>query len=293
MKLLLVRHLWGVNLADGFSPYIDQWRKAGYQAIEASPRLVPDAQELRRMLKSEGFLWIPQVFSNMHHGGGSVQLHLATLREQIEECLDMEPWFFNAQSGSDAWTSNEAEDFYGAVVEMESELGIPLSHETHRSRYFSSPWYTHRLLKLLPGIKLTCDFSHWVCVAERLLQDADDIFLHAARHCHHVHARVGYEQGPQVPDPRAPEWSEHLHVHERWWRMIWSAQRARGVSVTPLTPEFGPAPYLHTLPFTGQAVADLPSICDWMALRQAKQFAQLPIEASTADKALTRDGCKK
>ena len=29
------------------------------------------------------------------------------------------------------------------------------------------------------------------------------------------------------------------------------AQRRRGDRVSTLTPEFGPPPYLHTLPFTG------------------------------------------
>ncbi|MGA9063399.1 MAG: hypothetical protein WB341_17275 [Terracidiphilus sp.] len=41
---------------------------------------------------------------------------------------------------------------------------------------------------------------------------------------------------------------------------------------TALTPEFGPPPYLLTMPFTEQPVADLASICDWTAERQAKRF---------------------
>lgn len=34
MKLFLVRHLWGVDLSDGFEPYLERWREVGYQAIE-------------------------------------------------------------------------------------------------------------------------------------------------------------------------------------------------------------------------------------------------------------------
>src|SRR5579863_8495338 len=104
MKLLLVRHLWGVDLSNGLRPYVDKWHKVGYCALEFSLRLVPDADELRRALIGDGFAWIPQVFSNMQMGGGSVALHLSTLRKQIEECLDTEPLFFNAHTGSDAWT---------------------------------------------------------------------------------------------------------------------------------------------------------------------------------------------
>ncbi len=273
MKLFLVRHLWGVDLTSGLKPHLAHWREIGYQALEFSPRIVPYTPELRRVLKDEGLAWIPQVFSNMKNGGGTVEVHLASLREQIEECLDGEPWFFNAHTASDAWSLDEAEDFYSAVKNMEEQLGVVINHETHRSRFFGNPWNTCRLLKRIPDIRLTADFSHWVCVAERLLADAGPIFSRVAQNCHHTHARVGYEQGPQVPDPRAPEWHTHLEAHERWWEMIWSAQQARGTDEATLTPEFGPPPYLHTLPYTQQPIADLDAICDWMARRQAQRFA--------------------
>lgn len=272
MKLVLVRHLWGIDLTNGFGPHLAHWHNVGYQALECSQRLVPDARKLRQVLKDESFLWVPQVFSNMGQGGGSVAVHIATLREQIEECIDAKPLFFNAHTGSDAWTLNEAEDFYAASREMEAQLGVIMSHETHRSRYFGNPWNTFRLLQRLPDVKLTCDFSHWVCVAERLLADAAPIFCRVARNCHHIHARVGYEQGPQVPDPRAPEWLTHLQTHERWWEEAWSTQRAQGAAAMTLTPEFGPPPYLHTSPFSQHPVADLEAICDWMAQRQANHF---------------------
>jgi hypothetical protein len=44
------------------------------------------------------------------------------------------------------------------------------------------------------------------------------------------------------------------------------------MSVSTLTPEFGPPPYLHTHPETGEPLADLNQICDWMALRQRARF---------------------
>ena len=225
MKLLLVRHLWGVDLSEGFEAYLGRWREVGYQAIEASPRMVPDGRELKRVLKSQGLGWIPQVFSNMFDGGGTVAAHLRSLQEQMEECLDSEPLFFNTHSGSDAWTPNEAEDFYGSVRELETKFAVVCCHETHRSRYFGNPWNTYRLIQRMPSLKLTADFSHWVCVAERLLADAEQLFATIIPHCHHVHARVGYEEGPQVPDPRAPEWQAHLNIHERWWDAIWLAQK--------------------------------------------------------------------
>ena len=274
MKLTLVRHLWGVDHTHGLDHNLPRWREAGYQAVEGSLKFSPDRDALLRFLMHSGWRWIPQVFSREFIPGGTVREHLDSLKSQIQECLAYDPLFFNAHSGSDAWSLHEAEDFYGAVLEMEKSLGLAICHETHRLRYFGNPWTTRSILEKYPDLKLTCDFSHWVCVAERLLEDCGDIIQLAAQHCHHLHARVGHEEGPQVSDPRAPEWARHLAAHEAWWDTIWSSQKQRGLAVTCLVPEFGPAPYLPLLPYTQSPVADLADICDWMARREASRFNQ-------------------
>jgi hypothetical protein len=273
MELVLVRHLWGVDLSNGFSPHISSWHDVGYRALEGWSGLCPDAALLRKTLKEEGFRWISIVFSSTpFSGGGSVQDHLRRLREEIESSLELHPLFFNAHTGSDSWTVAEAEDFYGLVLELEKKIGVAISHETHRSRYFGSPWNTRTILLRFPELKLTCDFSHWVCVAERLLGDCAEIIQRATSQCFHIHARVGYEEGPQVPDPRAPEWKTHLETHEAWWTQAWDSLLSRGTENATLTPEFGPPPYLHTLPYSQMPVSDLNSIVNWMARRQAIRF---------------------
>jgi hypothetical protein len=272
MKLTLVRHFWGVDHTHGLDHHLPRWRDAGYGAVEGSVEFSPDRGAMERFLKTCGWRFIPQIFSNAFVPGGSVREHLASIRRQIRENLDFNPWFFNAHSGSDGWSLAEAADFYGEMLEVEKSTGIPICHETHRMRYFGSPWTTRPILEMYPDLKLTCDFSHWVCVAERLLPDCDDIIRLAAKHCHHLHARVGHEEGPQVSDPRAPEWERHLTTHEGWWDIIWQSQRERGFTETTLVPEFGPAPYLALLPFTRAPVADLADICDWMARREAGRF---------------------
>jgi hypothetical protein len=272
MKLKLVRHLWGVDGTRGYDHYLPRWREVGYEALEISLRLVPDRPAFLRLLKESGLQWVPQIFSRDFVPGGTVREHLDSLELQIEECLDREPLFFNAHSGSDTWSLEQAEDFYGAALEMERRRGVPIAHETHRLRYFANPWMTRPILQRYPALKLTCDFSHWVCVAERLLPDCGEIIRLAAEHCHHLHARVGFEEGPQVSDPRAPEWSQHLAAHEEWWQQIWHSQKQRSMTTSTLTPEFGPAPYLHLLPFTQAPVANLADICDWMARREKERF---------------------
>jgi hypothetical protein len=110
-------------------------------------------------------------------------------------------------------------------------------------------------------------------VCERLIDDQIAVIRRSADRCIHLHARVGYEHGPQVPDPRASEYAAHLAAYERWWRIIWDAQASRSERVSTLTPEFGPSPYQHTLPFKNTPVSDLWDICNWQARRQAGKFA--------------------
>ena len=275
MKLTLVRHLWGVDPTQGLEHYLPRWREAGYEVVESPCRGSEERDVLLRFLKHSGWRWIAQVFSRDFVPGGTVREHLDSMRGQIEDCLEQQPLFINAHSGSDTWSLAEAEDFYGAALELEQRLGVAIAHETHRMRCFGNPWVTRTLLERFPKLKLTCDFSHWVCVAERLLEDCEPIIHLAAQHCYHLHARVGYEEGPQVSDPRAPEWARHLAAHEKWWDIVWASQERRGLAVSTLTPEFGPSPYMHTLPFTQMPVADLADICDWQARRQADRFARL------------------
>jgi sugar phosphate isomerase/epimerase len=273
MKLLLARHLWGVDLSAGLDQHVEHWRNLGYEAIEAAWSEL-SSPALRLLLQRHGMAAIAQVSSGSPASGdsGDVPRHLTVLRRQVEACSDLSPLFISVHGGSDAWSYTQAEDFYGGALELEQRAGIRLAHETHRGRYFNNPWATAAILRRFPALQLTCDFSHWVCVTERLLEDCGALIDLAARHCLHLHARVGYEEGPQVPDPRAPEWSQHLAAHEAWWDKIWAAQQSRGLPLSTLTPEFGPPPYLHTAPFTQTPVADLPAICDWMALRQRERF---------------------
>ena len=274
MKLTLARHVWGVDHTHGLEHYLPRWREVGYEAVEGCIEFSPNPEAMKRFLKTSGFRYIPQIFSNEFTPGGTVKEHVASMKRQVQDYLPWNPWFFNAHSASDGWTHAQAMDFYGEMLELEKSLGVTICHETHRGRYFSNPWLTRPILEAYPTLKLTCDFSHWVCVAERLLPDCGDIIRLAADHCHHLHSRVGHEQGPQVSDPRAPEWERHLTTHEGWWDIIWESQKKRGMKEATLVPEFGPAPYIAELPYTRTPIIDLADVCDWVARREAGRFSK-------------------
>lgn len=80
-----------------------------------------------------------------------------------------------------------------------------------------TPKATARVLKLFPDLKITADFSHFTCVCESMLSDQqEDLDLIKSRALH-VHGRVGFEEGPQVPHPAAPEYAQYLQQFEAWW----------------------------------------------------------------------------
>lgn len=146
--------------------------------------------------------------------------------------------------------------------------------ETHRGRYSFNPWLMRDVLLALPSLLITADFSHWCVVSERfVLDDEPELLSLTAKHVHHIQPRVGYSQGPQVPDPRAPEYASALAAHECWWDVLWDGMAARGYSRCTATPEFGPDGYLQCAPFTRKPVADLWEVNTWIGHRQRERFA--------------------
>jgi hypothetical protein len=201
---------------------------------------------------------------------------VASFRAQVKEAATYHPLMINAHSARDLFTPEQQRAFYQEALQIEAAHGIAIGHETHRHRAFYSPWSTAALLRQFPSLKVTADLSHWCVVCESLLDDmTDDVDL-ACERALHVHGRVGYEEGPQVPDPRAPEYQRHVERHEEWWDRMVQAARRSGRTLFTFTPEFGPPGYMHTLPYTRQPVADLWEVCLWMADRFRQRYAQIP-----------------
>lgn len=176
----------------------------------------------------------------------------------------------NLHSGADFMSHDQGCAFFEEALRVEAKIGIPVAHETHRGRIFYTPWDTLFYLKQFESLKVNADYSHWVNVCERLPDDQVEAMTLANRRAIHIHARVGYEEGPQVPDPSAPEYAHHLEWHEQQWQRILQQRRAAGDEFATLTPEYGPPAYLHTLPHTNVPVADLWEVCLW-GMQRARQ----------------------
>jgi sugar phosphate isomerase/epimerase len=274
MKLKIYKTLWGFD--GDYSKAIEQACDAGFDGIEGpAPEAIQVRQSLKHKLNDHRLDYIAEVTtagSYVPDRHASLQDHTDTFKRKLDACVELKPRFVTCLGGCDAWPESENQAFFNKAMDIAAEYGVDVSFETHRGRAFFNPWVTQRLVKQLPGIKLTCDFSHWCVVCERLVDSELDIITELAGHAHHIHARVGYDQGPQVPHPGAPEYRAALHAHQRWWEIIWNAQLAAGYQTSTMTPEFGPDGYMQQLPFTRQPVGDLWQINQWMAAEERRHF---------------------
>jgi len=276
MELQIFKTLWGHT--GGLDAVIAACKDGELAGIEGqAPATSAERNEFRSKLAQHGLSYIAEICtagSYVPMRNASAAEHLESLRRLGGAAMECNPLFLTVIAGCDAWSVEQSVDFFGEAMTIAGQLGVIASFETHRSRSFFNPWTTRDILRQLPALKLTCDFSHWCVVCERLMDTEPGVIALCAGRAHHIHARVGYDQGAQVPHPAAPEYREALEAHERWWAQIWRSQVERGFSASTMTPEFGPDGYLHCLPFTGAPVAELGQINTWMAERQRCRFAE-------------------
>ncbi|MFT5105698.1 MAG: sugar phosphate isomerase/epimerase [Pseudoalteromonas tetraodonis] len=246
-------------------------REWGYDGAEGPPPAdAGERQEIAAEIKTQGLPYIAEIATGGDYVPAarlSVTKHLDDLERHLSERVaDFAPLIVNVLGGSDRWSFAESVDFFSKGIELAAQAGVEICWETHRSRPTFNPWVTRDLLLELPNIFLNCDFSHWCAVCERLVMDEEPEILElCAARCRHLHARVGYAQGPQVPDPRAPFYSHELESHTQWWKHLIRAADLRGSTKFSVTPEFGPDGYLQCRPFTSEPAADLRELNRWVA----------------------------
>ncbi len=274
MQQKIFKTLWGFD--GDYLRAVEQAVADGYDGIEGpAPSDTVVRDEFAAALRENGLAYIQEICTGgdyVPNRRASVEEHLGAFEEGFTRGKELAPLLVTTMAGCDAWPEATSIDFFQRGMVLAEAEGLTLCYETHRSRTLFNPWVTQRIVEALPEIKLTADFSHWCVVCERLVDTEFDVITAIAPNIHHIHARVGYDQGPQVPHPAAPEYAEALAAHQRWWEVIWCAQQSRGYTLTTMTPEFGPDGYLHRLPFTDAPVADLREINNWIAETEREHF---------------------
>ncbi|CAN7677445.1 sugar phosphate isomerase/epimerase family protein [Paenibacillus sp. LjRoot56] len=264
MKLRGYKSLWEWNgLWEG---KLQQIAEAGYYGVEYTPPSdAKDDCQFRQDLDDMNLSFIAQVVTRGPN-------HIQSFREQVLRAAELRPDLINSHSAADRMTADEQLRFFEAALRVEQEIGIPTAHETHRGRAFFTPWQTAAVLKQLPELTVGADFSHWCAACESMPSPEDaDVQLSLARAIH-IHGRVGYPEGPQVSDPRAPEFAAHVETFLGLWLTICQHRFETGADTMTFTPEFGPPPYMPVLPFTQQPVSDLWEVNLWMFQTFKKRF---------------------
>jgi sugar phosphate isomerase/epimerase len=190
--------------------------------------------------------------------GSDYQKHLEEFIAATNEAATQtvrRPLFINCHSGRDHFSYEQNKAFIDHTTRLSRETGITICHETHRARILYSAPAARHYLDAIPELRITFDVSHWCNVSESLLADQQETLDLALSRTDHIHARIGHPEGPQVSDPRAPEWEPAVKAHFDWWDKIVEAKRKAGKRLTVLT-EFGPPDYMPTLPYTRDPLSD-------------------------------------
>lgn len=228
-------------------------KKAGYDGLELWwPTKEADQKELFVALEKYQL----KIAFLCGGSGPDFEKHFAQYKKAVNEALATKPLYINSHSGKDYFSFDQNAKIVEFTVERMEATGIKVLHETHRGRMCYSAPITRVFLEKHPKMKLTLDISHWTNVHESMLTDQKENVELALSRTYNIHARVGHEEGPQVNDPRAPEWKYALDQHLEWWDKVITMREAEGAKRITFLAEFGPPNYLQTLPFTNQPVAN-------------------------------------
>ena len=243
----------------GFEGTLDQYcakaKGEGYDGIEIWWPMEQKGQEelfaaLKKYNLKVGFLCGAQQSNYQEHYAFFEKMITAAVTNVFQK-----PIYINCHSGRDYFSYEENKKFIELTTKLHQQTGITICHETHRSRMLFAAPVGRMYLDKHPELRITFDVSHWCNVSESLLQDQPETVNIALQRVDHIHARIGHPEGPQVNDPRAPEWESAVKAHLAWWDQVAQLKKTQGKPMTILT-EFGPPDYMPTEPYTRKPLAD-------------------------------------
>ena len=247
MHLLFTKANWELSHLS-VRDFVERVAAAGYDGTEIYlPARTESTAEIRELHEASGL----KIVSHIATEGTTPAEHLRSLEDRYRRAAELQPLFINSHSGKDHHSFADSLRLFEAGEKLVAEHGIPLLHETHRGRALFSAPAALQFLREIPSLRLTADFSHWVCVHESDLTDQPEAIAAAMHAAGHVHARVGFDEGPQISDPRNPAHAVWLERFTAWWKQILDLRRAEGREWFTITPEFGPEPYM---PLAGASI---------------------------------------
>ncbi len=225
----------------GWDIWLKQVRDAGYDGVEWGIANHISSAELDKVFNLLAKENMPVIVQHFDTNNSDFNRHLEVYRNWLEKIKKYPFVKFNSQTGKDYFELvNNIRLIQTAREILRNALIV---HETHRGKFSFAAHITSEYLRYDPYLRLTLDASHWVNVAESLLEDQQDVMGLAIQRTDHIHARIGYPEGPQITDPRAEIWKDAFDRHLEWWDEVVRLKSAQKEVLT-ITPEFGPFPYM-------------------------------------------------
>lgn len=252
MQIRFTKSRWEYGQVS-FETYLDRVGADGFDGAEVF--LFPEKLEpshIREAIQKRDLFLIAQLISS----GKTVNQHRHSMDEQVLRAKACGALFVNCHSGSDFFTFEDNLRIFQHSAELSKACGLSFYHETHRGRALYSLPETLRYLDARPSLEITADFSHFMCVHESDLQEQEPLLDRVIARTRHIHARVGFPEGPQVAHPLAPEWSALLERYLGWWKKMLVVMERAGAPFACITPEAGPPGYMPVVPYTNQPLAD-------------------------------------
>lgn len=238
---------------DPLERFLERAKGDGFDAVEVYLPAQPEpAAEIASRARDHGLRLVAQITTD----GDTPDEHIASMEARFERAVQAEPLLVNSHTGKDLFSFADNLRIFQRACELSEQAGILFTQETHRGRMTGQGPMTAALLEALPELRLNADFSHWFCVHESDLRNQEETVELAVRRASHVHARVGFAEGPQVPDPLAPAFREWTDRHVELWQRIVEARVEAGAEFLTIAPEFGPPLYMPLDPVTGRPLAD-------------------------------------
>jgi sugar phosphate isomerase/epimerase len=232
---------WGQEHIDT-EAFFAKVKEAGYDGVDT---WVPASQKERnrfvRLLREYDLSMV----SHQHQAKGqTINEFCKSFEYYLNQSLESNPILINSHSGKDCFTLDDQLRVIDTAENFAVKNNIRVAHETHRGRIGFGPVNSRALFAMRPNMKITADFSHWVCVTESYLEDFEKELDEAIKRTEHIHARVGFTQGPQISDPRNSYWKEEVQFFLKIWERVLAYQQSIETKVFSITPEFGPPPYM-------------------------------------------------
>jgi sugar phosphate isomerase/epimerase len=273
MEIKYICTYWGCEHLSA-KEFLSNVLQNGYDGVEINfpddelfiVEFIAELERIRNTINPNFIFIAQQVLPNKKE---TVNEYIDRITQRLEFIIQLKPNYINSHTGKDFFDFSDNCKIIEICNQLTRVSGIPIWHEIHRGRFSFHLKTIVSYLDIFPKINLIADFSHFCVVSESDLHDQSDLLSKIYPNIKHIHARIGFEQSPQVNNPFAPEWKTYLEQYLFWWKEIIAIQKNKKSAIFTITPEFGPFPYMPQEPFTKKPLSN-----QWEINLQMKNYLQ-------------------